>query len=882
MEALSSILERAGRRFAYENEAMWKLVIVGKYGEEEGGWCSRVLREGYRVEELLIRLQGQVIRSGVEDVMAWWLTKGGTFTVKSFYSSLVGCSPRGFPLGEEESANHILLHLCPKGDLVVAPHPCSFNVQWVMPFSIKDALLSWHLSCIRHDDVVREKREKKLWVMKAKENKANMRVFRLKEKNFAIGNEGIKKILEGSVERWWQGFNFKGSCGFILVAKLKVVKSNLKTRNKEVFGKVEVRSMKYRGVVSAFQHLLSDRWWCPSLDGLVFKRLVGEEAARLEEAFSDEEVVFTLFDLSGNKASGLNGHRDFRPIGLVGGLCKLLAKVLANRLKKVVGKVVSSSQNAFVERRQILDVVLIANEAIDCLLKSNECEVLQKMGFGEKWVGWVKWCISTRTFSVLVNDTPTEFFNSSRGLRQGNPLSPYLFVVGMEALSYLIKRAISGILPVGRVDSLEELTLELGCKVGTLPSSYLGLPLGAPHKLAAWDGVEERFRRRLAMWKRQYISKGGRLTLIQNTLSSMPIYYMSILRMPRSKGSSLKQVISRKYGVEEGVVYCEGRDGFGVGLWKEIRKEGSLLSNNIVFSVGNGRRVRFWKDSWCGAEAFCNSFPSLFVLAVLKEEWVLEVWDPSVEGGSWGSRFSRAFNDWEVVLVERLLMTIQGKRVSTEWEDRVLSLYSAVELGNTVWFQVTSFGVLMFLPKWFFFLLGKPCEAGEVLFPSFCSSLPYGAYYLIPKLEAGGKIDLPIPYKTKHSLCRKYGKLVNAFFTGMSRGHGSKNLEVFKEGQMGYCTFVRGNLVTWRSKKQTTECFFCEQLLLRLFQGVELNEHGENCHDVLLRQYWDNQGLPKGLIQFSNPVYVNAIYGQPLHANLFSVLLLGLLCLIYT
>lgn len=78
------------------------------------------------------------------------------------------------------------------------------------------------------------------------------------------------------------------------------------------------------------------------------------------------------------------------------------------------------------------------------------------------------------------------------------------------------------------------------------------------------------------------------------------------------------------------------------------------------------------------------------------------------------------------------------------------------------------------------------------------------------------------------------------------------------------------------------QCFFCEQLLLRLFQGVELNEHGENCHDVLLRQYWDNQGLPKGLIQFSNPVYVNAIYGQPLHANLFSVLLLGLLCLIYT
>ena len=82
-----------------------------------------------------------------------------------------------------------------------------------------------------------------------------------------------------------------------------------------------------------------------------------------------------------------------------------------------------------------------------------------------------------------------------------------------------------------------------------------------------------------------------------------------------------KQVISRKYEVEDGGWYThEGREGFGVGLWKEIRKEGSLLNNNIVFSVGNGRRVRFWKDSWCGDEAFCNSFPSLYALAVSKEE----------------------------------------------------------------------------------------------------------------------------------------------------------------------------------------------------------------------------------------------------------------------
>ena len=57
-----------------------------------------------------------------------------------------------------------------------------------------------------------------------------------------------------------------------------------------------------------------------------------------------------------------------------------------------------------------------------------------------------------------------------------------------------------------------------------------------------------------------------------------------------------------------------------MGLWKEIRKEGSRLSNYIVFSVGNGRSIRFWLDSWCADEALCNSFPSLFALTVSKEE----------------------------------------------------------------------------------------------------------------------------------------------------------------------------------------------------------------------------------------------------------------------
>ena len=69
-------------------------------------------------------------------------------------------------------------------------------------------------------------------------------------------------------------------------------------------------------------------------------------------------------------------------------------------------------------------------------------QILEKMGFGRKCISWIKWCISMTTFSVLFNGFPTGFFRSSRGLRQGDPLSPYHFMIGMEALSGLLKRAV--------------------------------------------------------------------------------------------------------------------------------------------------------------------------------------------------------------------------------------------------------------------------------------------------------------------------------------------------------------------------------------------------------------------------------------------------------
>ena len=116
-----------------------------------------------------------------------------------------------------------------------------------------------------------------------------------------------------------------------------------------------------------------------------------------------------------------------------------------------------------------------------------------------------------------------------------------------EALSSLKINLNKGeIIPIGPVDNAEELATELGCKTRSFPTSYLGLPLGAKHKaLGVWDSIEERFRKRLASWKIQYISKGGRATLIRITLSSLPIitslssecHRRCVLDWKRSKGN---------------------------------------------------------------------------------------------------------------------------------------------------------------------------------------------------------------------------------------------------------------------------------------------------------------------------------------------------------
>ncbi|KAH0751734.1 hypothetical protein KY285_004882 [Solanum tuberosum] len=156
------------------------------------------------------------------------------------------------------------------------------------------------------------------------------------------------------------------------------------------------------------------------------------------------------------KVNTPNQVNDFRPIACCSTIYKLITKVLTNRITPVIGTLVSHSQTAFIEGRSIIDNILFIHELLKwytrkglsprCTMKvdlrkaydSIEWEFLAKLlvglAFPFKFVNWVMECISTVSYSLIINGGLTSLFQGRRGIGQGDPVPPYLFVLAMEYL----------------------------------------------------------------------------------------------------------------------------------------------------------------------------------------------------------------------------------------------------------------------------------------------------------------------------------------------------------------------------------------------------------------------------------------------------------------
>jgi hypothetical protein len=216
-----------------------------------------------------------------------------------------------------------------------------------------------------------------------------------------------------------------------------------------------------------------------------------------------------------------------------------------------------------------------------------------------------------------------------------------------EAVSGLkINLGKSEIVPVGEVLNLEVLAQILGCQTTSLPMKYLGLPLGASFKAKSiWNPIIERMEKRLAGWKRLYLSKGGKATLIKSTLSSLPTYFLSLFPIPAGVAHRLERIQRHflwsgmgeetKFHLVSWSQVCEPVQHGGLGvkdlqqfnrallskwlwcfgmerdaLWRQVvaAKYGSNWGGWCTKEVRDSHGVSLWKSIHQGWPSFLNHF----------------------------------------------------------------------------------------------------------------------------------------------------------------------------------------------------------------------------------------------------------------------------------
>ena len=329
---------------------------------------------------------------------------------------------------------------------------------------------------------------------------------------------------------------------------------------------------------------------------------------------------------------------DFRPISLCNVIYKMVSKVLANRLKLILPSVINESQSGFVPGRLITDNVLVAYECFHYLRKKTkgkkgylglkldmskaydrvEWVFLEKMmmrfGFPDVYVRNVMKCVNSASFKLLVNGQPSREFTPSRGLRQGDPLSPFLFIMCAEGLSALLRDAekkgsIHGIKIARQVDPISHLffaddsllfvraseeevehvmdilttyeaasgqklnmdksemsfsrnidlekrnllQMKLSFKAVEGHDKYLGLPtyIGSSKK-QVFQVIQDRIWKKLKGWKENYLSQAGREVLIKSIAQAIPTYVMQCFSLPKSILNDIEKVCRNFFWGQKG------------------------------------------------------------------------------------------------------------------------------------------------------------------------------------------------------------------------------------------------------------------------------------------------------------------------------------------
>ncbi|XP_040379850.1 uncharacterized protein LOC121054416 [Oryza brachyantha] len=252
----------------------------------------------------------------------------------------------------------------------------------------------------------------------------------------------------------------------------------------------------------------------------------------------------------------------FRPISRCNVLYKICSKVIANRSKLLLEEVISEEQSAFVSGRIIADNVLVAYEVEWDYLHG----MLLKLGFAESFVNLVMKCVTTVSFFVRVNGKLTKSFKPSRGIRQGDPISPYLFLICAEEASQrgvdriqmildayskgsgqLVNREKSAVFfSKNCSDGMKAVVREaLHIEKEALAEKYLGLPTAIGRsKKGVFEYMTGRLRGLVGGWSGKEASCAGREVLLKSVAQAVPTYPMSCFQIPLDTCNKMRSIIA--------------------------------------------------------------------------------------------------------------------------------------------------------------------------------------------------------------------------------------------------------------------------------------------------------------------------------------------------
>ncbi|GKA05534.1 reverse transcriptase domain, reverse transcriptase zinc-binding domain protein [Tanacetum coccineum] len=275
----------------------------------------------------------------------------------------------------------------------------------------------------------------------------------------------------------------------------------------------------------------------------------------------------------------------------------------------VVGKVVGDVQNAFIKGRYILDGVLIANEVVGHMRKMRNKGLIFKVDFE-------KACLRSSPMSILVNGSPTNKFCMERGVRQGDPLLPFLFILAAEGLNAIIKEAV-------------DKGVFRGVKIGinNVVVSHLQY---ADDTIFLREWKKENAKALMCILKCFEEVSGLRVNYNKSKLYGVGVNEGEMRDMARWMRCGVREFPFTYLGLPI------GENMRRVGAWNNVVekfKNRLRVSSSFVGEVGNGNDIRFWVDTWVGGVRLCDRFPRLYHLDRSKEgrvaekgKWVDNVW----------------------------------------------------------------------------------------------------------------------------------------------------------------------------------------------------------------------------------------------------------------